>query len=96
MTSLLDVWAQIAQLLRRAEQGLPARYDELGLRDLAAFEDYLAHHELALAWDVLAEVAEEREAGAACWTALAHAAHLMQLHGRATKARARAARGGAT
>jgi hypothetical protein len=46
---------------------------------LDGFEEFLAHNELELAWDALAEVAERAGASSVCWRKLAEAASLMEL-----------------
>jgi hypothetical protein len=85
MSHHVAAWTEVERLLRSARTCLALNpkaklpTDGLLRGTLEEFEEFLAHNELELAWDALAEVAEEYSAPPDCWRELAQAAALMQL-----------------
>jgi hypothetical protein len=73
--NLQESWARTTAHLDAARAQL--RPDAHGLRD---YDDYLAHNELALAFDVLVQIGEAEKAKQHFWTFLASAAADMDLH----------------
>jgi hypothetical protein len=96
MSSQAARWAEVEILLRDAHSLLPSKGSGAavpvglltGTRD--EFDEFLAHNELELAWDALAEVASQESALPDCWNKLAEAAALMQLPEKEALARQRA------
>src|SRR5437667_2624163 len=78
-------WTTVEKLLRDARTCLPPKAIEakapIGLLTGTPdeFEEFLAHNELELAWDALAEVAHRESAPPDCWEKLAQAAAAMEL-----------------
>jgi hypothetical protein len=81
------LWAEISKLLRNARAELP---ENAGVSTggvprgplagtLKEFEEFLEHNELELAWDALAQVAEQLAAPPSIWQKMERAAKLMQL-----------------
>lgn len=72
---LHESWSRTRQALDAAVAAMPSP----GKDDLAEYREYREHNELGLAFDVLVSVADQRDAGAACWTALREAAQEMGI-----------------
>ncbi len=69
-------WARTHRHLTDASAALPPSPT---VDELAAFDEYLMHNELALALDELAQIAEQSDAAAVCWEALRAAVEEMAL-----------------
>src|SRR5439155_20319077 len=78
-------WAAAEKLLRDARACLPPKVNAakspVGVLTgkLDEFDEFLAHNELELAWDALAEVAHRESAPPDCWEKLAQAAAALEL-----------------
>lgn len=81
-------WIEVGSLLREAQACLAS--DGPAANVSGEFEEFLEHNELELAWDTLAEIAEQAEVPSACWQKLAQAAWLMQIFSKAEEAARRA------
>lgn len=89
MNTMTETWKEVTRLLEEARGQLAAPGPEKGSTSpipagwltgsLGEFEEFLAHNELELAWDVLASIAERTKAPAVCWQPLSLAARLMRL-----------------
>lgn len=93
MNAHAETWNTVSQLLREARRCLPSGPGDpdpvpVGrlVGTLQEFEELLGHNELELAWDALAEVADDVGAPEVCWRKMAEAARLMRLQTKADRA----------
>ncbi|WP_328387422.1 hypothetical protein [Nocardia sp. NBC_00416] len=73
--SLNELWSKVRKILDEARSHLTNPNGD----GLSLFEDFLAHNELGLALDALADVAAEQRSPSTVWRALAAAAQAMDL-----------------
>lgn len=86
MNPLASDWDRVKLLLRQAEGALRANSNGSPIAS-EAFEEFMQHNELELAWDELTAIATQADTARECWKSLAEAAELMKLPGKQAEAR---------